>query len=306
MPGTVDSAIKELEFSGITFEKNVPMNLYTSFAIGGSAAVFVVPKNEQEVCAALRAAKKYDLEVFVLGKGSNVLFCDETYDGMVLHIADNFRDIWVEGDILTAGAGANLADVCVYAQQNALSGLEFAYGIPGSVGGAVCMNAGAYDGEIKNVLKSVTAVNGDFEIVEIPLSELGLEYRKSVFQDGLWCILAAKFCLQKDDKRAIRERMAHNMSLRQEKQPLEMPSAGSAFKRPEGAFAGELIDKCGLRGYRVGDAAISEKHCGFIVNLGKASCKDVLTLAQYVIDTVKKQTGFVLEKEIHVVGECGT
>ena len=200
-----------------------------------------------------------------------------------------------------AEAGVSLAKLAQFARDNGLSGLEFASGIPGSVGGGVLMNAGAYGGEMKDVLVSVRYLTAEGEIVEIPAEQLDLRYRHSIFEENGGCILSAKFHLARGNAADIRARMDDLMARRKDKQPLDKPSAGSTFKRPVGAFAAALIDQCGLRGYRHGGAAVSEKHCGFVVNLGGATCADVLALCDEVRAVVKEKTGYDLEKEIRVV-----
>ena len=194
-----------------------------------------------------------------------------------------------------------LSSLCMAALENSLTGLEFAYGIPGTVGGAVYMNAGAYGGEMKDVLASVRYLTGEGEIVEVPAEQLDLRYRHSIFEENGGCILSAKFYLARGSASDIRAKMDDLMARRRDKQPLDKPSAGSTFKRPVGAFAAALIDQCGLRGYRHGGAAVSEKHCGFVVNLGGATCADVLALCDEVRAIVKEKTGYDLEKEIRVV-----
>ena len=202
---------------------------------------------------------------------------------------------------MVAGAGLKLSSLCTAALENSLTGLEFAYGIPGTVGGAVYMNAGAYGGEMKDVLQSVRYLTQDGDIVEAETAALDLSYRHSIFEENGGCILSAQFQLKRGDPDAIKARMNELMAKRVEKQPLDKPSAGSTFKRPAGAFAAALIDQCGLRGFRHGGAAVSEKHCGFVVNLGGATCADVLALCDEVRAIVKEKTGFDLEKEIRVV-----
>ncbi len=239
------------------------------------------------------------------GKGSNLLFCDGGYQGLIIHITKALADVTVQNNTITAAAGAELANVCKTAVHHNLAGLEFAYGIPGSVGGAVYMNAGAYGSEMRDVLRSVRYINEQLQIVELAAEQLKLSYRHSIFHEKPWYILSATFELKPGNAQDIKTEMDGYMQQRLSKQPLNLPSAGSAFKRPEGAFAGALIDQCGLRGYRIGDAAVSEKHCGFIVNLGAATCEQVLQLAEHVTQTVKQNTGYNLEKEICVVSSDG-
>jgi UDP-N-acetylmuramate dehydrogenase len=238
---------------------------------------------------------------YFLGNGSNTLFSDEGYRGAVLDLSAMEEALSVTENVITASAGCSLMRLCRFAAQNGLSGLEFACGIPGTVGGAVYMNAGAYGGETRDVLVSVRALEPDGTVRTLPVSALELRYRHSVFSENGACVLSAAFALQKGDPAAITAKMEELLARRRDKQPLDKPSAGSTFKRPEGAYAAALIDQCGLRGYQVGGAAISEKHCGFVVNLGGATCADVEHLCEQVAAVVREKTGFSLEKEIRVV-----
>ncbi len=287
--------------NNIALKKNEPMKNHTSFKIGGPAAVFCEPNTQEQLKYVLHASHSLGVKTFVLGNGTNVLFEDGGYNGVVVRPSGALCKISVDGETVTAGCGAKLADVCAAARDAGLSGLEFAYGIPGGVGGAVFMNAGAYGGEMRDVLARVACFDEERNVKTLEPGEMALGYRQSIFQQNGWTVLNATFRLQKDDPAEITRVMDENLDSRNEKQPMDMPSAGSAFKRPAGAYAGALIDQCGLRGFRVGDAAISEKHCGFIVNLGSATCADVLKLADEVAAKVKAQTGFSLEKEIRVV-----
>ncbi len=302
-----ENAIKNLKKSlnsqSIPFLENEPMCGHISFCIGGAADIFCQPKDAEQLLCALRCAKEQKVPSFILGMGSNVLFSDEGFRGIVVSTLCALSDVSVQGAQICAGAGVDLAHLCDIARRNGLGGLEFAYGIPGSVGGAVFMNAGAYGGEVKDVLHSVTFLDEELCEVTLPCSELALGYRSSAFQGKSRCVLSATFELKAENSAEISLKMEQNMLARKQKQPLELPSAGSAFKRPVGAFAGALIDECGLRGYRVGGAAVSEKHCGFIVNLGGASCADVLNLAEHVQEVVQKEKGFVLEREFRMVSE---
>ena len=253
-----------------------PLSRHTSFQIGGPAALFCEPQNKRQLARAIAVCRQAGVRYYLLGKGTNILFADEGFDGVVIHIGEVLGNIECNGLSVTAQAGAALAKVCIAAANEGLSGLEFAYGIPGCVGGAVYMNAGAYGGEIKDVLACATFLDETGAERTLQAGELQLGYRTSVFEREPWCILSATFTLREDDTGPIRERMADYARRRMEKQPLDMPSAGSTFKRPEGAYAGALIDQCGLRGYAIGGAQVSQKHCGFIVNTGNATCADVL------------------------------
>ena len=290
-----------LQAAGIAYREQEPLAAHTTFKIGGPAAVFVQPADEAQLCQAVRLCRELAVPCYLLGNGSNILFGDRGYAGAVVSLAGMKREVRREGDTLTAPAGMQLSVLCTAALRAGLTGLEFAYGIPGTVGGAVYMNAGAYGGEMKDVLASVRYLTADGQIVEAPAAELDLGYRHSVFESNGGCILSAAVRLAPGDPEAIAARMDDLMGRRRDKQPLDKPSAGSTFKRPVGAFAGALIEQCGLRGYRHGGAAISEKHCGFVVNLGGATCADVLALCAEVQKIVKDQTGFALEKEIRVV-----
>ena len=292
---------QQLEEAAIPYSCGEPLARHTSFQIGGPAALFCTPHTTQQLIQALELCRAEGVRTYILGNGSNLLFSDKGFDGVVLCTRSIQPEIQVEGDRIIAGAGMSLQQVCEEAARHGLTGLEFAYGIPGSLGGAVYMNAGAYGGETRDVLLEVEFVDEAGQVRSLPVDQLELGYRTSVFARTGWCVLRATLQLAEGDREQIQAKMDNLMNRRREKQPLEYPSAGSAFKRPEGAFAGSLIEQCGLRGYRVGDAAISEKHCGFIVNLGHASCADVLELARQVRDRVHQQTGFVLEKEIRVV-----
>ena len=287
--------------AGIPFRENEPLAAHCTFKIGGPAQLFVQPQTEQQLCSAVALCKEQAVRYYLLGNGSNILFADEGFSGVVIDVSALDAEIAVEDTVLTAGAGVRLAALCKAALKHGLSGLEFAYGIPGTVGGAVYMNAGAYGGEMKDVLEAVSYLTADGCWVDSEASELDFSYRHSAFEENDACILGAVFHLEKGDPDAIKARMNELMQKRIDKQPLDKPSAGSTFKRPAGAFAAALIDQCGLRGYRHGGAAVSDKHCGFVVNLGGATCADVLALCDEVRAIVKEKTGYDLEKEIRVV-----
>ena len=292
---------QKLEEAAIPYSCGEPLARHTSFQIGGPAALFCMPHTAQQLVQAIGLCREEGVRTYILGNGSNLLFSDHGFDGVVVSTCSLEPEIRVEGDRIIAGAGVSLKQVCEEAAYHSLTGLEFAYGIPGSLGGAVYMNAGAYGGETRDVLLEVEFLDEAGQIRSLPVSQLELGYRTSIFARTGWCVLRATLQLHPGDSVQIQQKLDDLMNRRRQKQPLEYPSAGSAFKRPEGAFAGSLIEQCGLRGFRVGDAAISEKHCGFIVNLGHASCADVLELARQVSERVQRETGFVLEKEIRVV-----
>lgn len=285
----------------IPFVEKEPLSRHTTFRIGGPAAVFCLPETPAQLLRALELCREYGVRTYLLGNGSNTLFADEGFDGAVICTVDLRTPITVTGTTVSAPAGASLAAVCREAQKAGLTGLEFAYGIPGTVGGAVYMNAGAYGGELKQVLSRVTFLDKDLRLETLPVEELALGYRTSRFETDGGSILEAVFQLQPGAPQAIEARMQELMARRREKQPLELPSAGSTFKRPEGAFAGQLIEQCGLRGFAVGGAAVSTKHCGFVVNTGGATCADVIRLTDEIQKIVEEKTGYRLSREIRVV-----
>ena len=292
---------QKLAEAGISFRENELLSAHCTFKIGGPADLFVLPETEPQLCTAVWLCKAEGVRYYLLGNGSNILFADEGFRGAVIDITALKTGAEFAGTSVTAGAGLKLSSLCTGALEHSLTGLEFAYGIPGTVGGAVYMNAGAYGGEMKDVLVSVRYLTAEGEIKEATAADLDLSYRHSIFEENGGCILSARFELKKGNPGEIKARMNELMAKRVDKQPLDKPSAGSTFKRPAGAFAAALIDQCGLRGYRHGGAAVSEKHCGFVVNLGGATCADVLALCDEVRAIVKEKTGYDLEKEIRVV-----
>ena len=292
-----------LDASAIAYRQAELLAAHCTFKIGGPADVFILPKDEAELCRAVTLCKQTGTGYFLLGNGSNVLFSDAGFRGAVIDISALPDTVERDGTVLRAGAGIRLSTLCKAALDADLTGLEFAYGIPGTLGGAVYMNAGAYGGEMKDVLRTVRYLTADGEVVTADASTLDLSYRHSIFEENGACILSAELALAIGDEVAIREKMNDLMGRRVEKQPLDKPSAGSTFKRPVGAYASALVDQCGLRGYRHGGAAVSDKHCGFVVNLGDATCADVLALCDEVSAIVKEKTGFTLEKEVRVIGE---
>ena len=297
---------QQLHAAGISYKENEPLSAHCTFKIGGPTDVFVLPENAEQLCRAIALCKACGTKYYLLGNGSNVLFEDAGYRGAVLDTTALKQELSITElpgaeCSVAVGAGTKLSTLCKAALDNSLTGLEFAYGIPGTVGGAVYMNAGAYGGEMKDVLTAVTYLTREGKIVTEDASALDLSYRHSIFEENGGVILRATLRLKKGDPAAIKARMDELMQKRIDKQPLDKPSAGSTFKRPAGAFAAALIDQCGLRGFRHGGAAVSEKHCGFVVNLGGATCADVLALCDEVRAVVKEKTGFDLEKEIRVI-----
>lgn len=280
-----------------------PMKNHTTFRIGGPADALALPKTPEEVAEVVRFCHEHAQPYYVLGNGSNLLVSDEGYRGLVLQLYRNFNDIQVNGETITVQSGAMLAAVARTAYQTGLTGLEFASGIPGTIGGAVVMNAGAYGGEMKNVLKEVTVLTKEGEVLVIPAKALELGYRTSVIPKNGWIVLGAVLRLKKGDQEQILARMEELKEQRITKQPLDLPSAGSTFKRPEGYFAGKLIMDAGLRGFTVGGAQVSEKHCGFVVNRGNATAADVWELICEVKRRVKEMTGVELEPEVKLLGD---
>lgn len=278
-----------------------PLSRHTTFQIGGPAAVFCRPETPAQLLRTLELCREHGVRSYLLGNGSNTLFSDAGFDGAVVCTVEMKRPVTVSGNVLRASAGAPLGAVCRKAQQAGLAGLAFAFGIPGTVGGAVYMNAGAYGGELKQVLRRVTFLDRALRLDSLPVQELALGYRTSRFETEGGVILEAEFSLAPGDPAAIEAEMQELMARRREKQPLELPSAGSTFKRPQGAFAGALIEQAGLRGFAVGGAAVSTKHCGFVVNTGGATCADVVALTEEVARIVYEKTGYRLEREIRVV-----
>ena len=278
-----------------------PMSKHTTFRIGGSAEVFAAP-DARELPQLLAMAKGADVPVTVIGNGSNLLVGDRGIRGLVIEIGERMSEVRIEGTILVAGAGALLSKAAQTAAAAGLGGLEFAAGIPGSVGGAVVMNAGAYGGEMKDVLQSVKVLTEEGELLVLTTEELELGYRHSCVPERKYIVVEATMELSAKPEEEIRACMAELRAKRAEKQPLEYPSAGSTFKRPEGYFAGKLIMDAGLRGYTVGGAQVSEKHCGFVINKGGATAADVRQLMQDVHDRVKEQFDVELEPEVKMIG----
>ncbi len=297
------SVIKALEDLGCSVQLSVPLSQHTSFRIGGPADVYVTVTNSSQLAHVLKLTGEQDIPCMIIGNGSNLLVSDAGIRGVVVRLAGDFCDVDYLGDgLLRAGAGASLSNFCLNALEHGLTGLEFAWGIPGSVGGAAFMNAGAYGGEMKDVVTEVQYVTSDGRSEKLTNDQCGFTYRGSIFQNSDCVITAVTVKLEKGDPAKIKEYMDDILGRRKAKQPLDMPSAGSVFKRPVGYFAGGLIEQCCLKGYSVGGAQVSEKHAGFIVNKGGATCKDVLDLIEHIQKTVLEQTGVTLECEVRAIG----
>lgn len=280
-----------------------PMSRHTTFRIGGPAEIFLMPESFEQIRDILLLCRQEQLPYFVLGNGSNLLVSDSGYRGVIIQMDRNMGDIKLEGTEIRACAGALLSSIAAVARKASLTGFEFAGGIPGTLGGASVMNAGAYGGEMKDVLREVTVMTKDGEILTLPAERLEMGYRTSIIRKAGYLVLEAVISLEPGDPREILDRTKELAEKRTEKQPLDYPSAGSTFKRPEGYFAGKLIMDSGLRGYRVGGAQVSEKHCGFVINTGDATAKDVRELMDHVIRTVKEKYGVTLEPEVKFLGE---
>lgn len=282
-------------------EREVPMSRYTSFRIGGPARRMAFPESREQVVILMNLAREAGARPLLIGNGTNLLVTDEGLDRLVICTAGHMEQIErADKTIIEADAGISLAKLAIYARREGLAGLEFAHGIPGTLGGAVCMNAGAYGGEMKQVIREVTALT-ESGVVRYSGEECGFGYRSSIFADGRAVVLGAKLALTPGDPEAIQARMTELMAKRKASQPLEYPSAGSTFKRPEGYFAGTLIDQTGLKGLTVGGAQVSIKHAGFVINAGGATFRDVTQLMQQVQRAVYERTGIQLEPEVKII-----
>ncbi|MCI6928225.1 MAG: UDP-N-acetylmuramate dehydrogenase [Ruminococcus sp.] len=287
---------------GCKAEREVPMSKYTTFRIGGNASVMLTPLNDGQLALIIKECKKENIKPFILGNGSNMLICDAGLKTVVVNMCRPEPEIkLVNGDTIVCDAGMTMSKVCKFALENGLTGLEFAFGIPGSAGGAAYMNAGAYGGEMKDVLVECRHIDPDGNFGSLKGDELGLAYRTSAYERNGFIITTLVMKLKKGDKSEIKARMQELLQRRKDKQPLEFPSAGSTFKRPVGYFAGGLIEECGLKGFSVGGAQVSEKHAGFIINKGGATAQDVLDLIKYVQDRVYEEKGVHLEPEVRLI-----
>lgn len=291
-------------FPDLQLREREPMWKHTSFRIGGPVSLMALPRSEEEAVGAIRISARYGVQRACIGNGSNLLVADEGADLFILKMGEGMGHIRrLEGDRLHLGAGARLAQAANFALAEGLTGLEFAHGIPGSVGGAVMMNAGAYGGEMADVVRRVRWVSPAGEVRTFDREEMNFAYRKSVFETLGGVILSAEVELHTGERENIRARMEELAARRREKQPLEWPNAGSTFKRPEGHFAAALIEECGLKGYRVGGASVSEKHSGFVVSDGHATCEDVKAVMAHVQEVVLRERGVRLEPEVRFLGE---
>ncbi len=291
---------KALQAFGCTVKEREPMSAHTSFKIGGEAEYFVSTADLIQAALILRYCNEQQIPLLVVGNGSNLLVSDKGIDGVVLHVDAGAID--VNGTRMTVQAGASLTRACLTACERGLSGLEFAYGIPGTMGGGVYMNAGAYGGQLSDVVRSVTALTARGEIVELSAEELNFGYRHSVLMEQPLTVWSVTLELQSGEPAVIRSKMEEHMAARKAKQPLDHPSGGSFFKRPAGHFAGALIEQCGLKGLTVGGAQVSEKHAGFVINRGGATCADVMELCRQVQEKVHATFGVSLEREVQLVG----
>lgn len=282
--------------------QNEPMSRHTTFRIGGEASYFIRISRMEQLLKLVPYLRQIEVPCFILGNGSNLLVSDKGYEGVILQIGDKFNRIEAEGNIMTIEAGALLSQVAHRALLEELTGLEFASGIPGTIGGGVVMNAGAYGGEMKQVVKSVTVLSDEGEVLQLDNATMEFGYRTSTIKNRHFTVLQVTLQLEKGNAEEIKAKMDDFAARRKAKQPLEYPSAGSTFKRPEGYFAGKLIMDAGLRGYSVGGARISEKHCGFVINTGKATATDVADVIAEVQERVKNKFGVSLEREIIYLG----
>lgn len=298
----LEAVKKEAMKFGCRISENEPLSRYTTFGIGGKCPLMIEINGEECLKSLPKLMKSLDIPFYVIGKGSNLLVKDSGIDIVFLHIGKDFSDISEGNGVITCQAGASLAAVSAFARDRGFTGLEFAHGIPGNMGGAVFMNAGAYGGEMKDVVISVRAADYFGNITDFSREELDFGYRHSKFSGGGYIIISARLALNKGNKEEITEKMEELARKRREKQPLEYRSAGSTFKRPEGTFAALLIEQCGLKGYSCGDAQVSEKHSGFVINKGGASFEDVMNVIEHVKKTVYSQTGIMLECEPEIIG----
>lgn len=287
---------------GAAVMENAPMKNYTSFKTGGSARMLVSPVSADCLCSLIAYLGKNSVPFTVIGNGTNLLVQDSGYDGVVVKIGSELsKTELIDETTVFCEAGASMKSLCMFAMEHSLSGLEFAYGIPGTLGGAVYMNAGAYGGEMKDVLLSCNHIDNEGKQGSLSGAELDLGYRHSAYSDNGFAVVSAVLALKKGDKDKIKAEMNENLGKRKSKQPLEYPSAGSTFKRPEGYFAGALIEGAGLKGFSVGGAQVSEKHAGFVINKDKATSSDIMLLIKHIQETVYEKYGVMLEPEVKIL-----
>lgn len=275
---------------------------YVNFKVGGPADILLIPNSKEQVIKSIKICKENNIPFYLIGNGSNILVRDGGFRGVVLSLK-NVKNIYVDGEKIEAECGVMLKEVSDKAIENSLTGFEFACGIPGTIGGAVFMNAGAYDGEISKVIESAEVIDENCNIIRLSREELDFGYRSSLVMKKGYTVLSAVFKLEKGQVKTIKELIEYLTNKRESKQPLEYPSAGSTFKRPTGYFAGKLIQDAGLKGYSIGGAAVSEKHSGFVINKGNATAKDITDLIKHIQDEVKKQFGVDLHPEVRIIGE---
>lgn len=275
---------------------------YVNFKVGGPADILLIPNSKEQVIKSIKICKENNIPFYLIGNGSNILVRDGGFRGVVLSLK-NVKNIYVDGEKIEAECGVMLKEVSDKAIENSLTGFEFACGIPGTIGGAVFMNAGAYDGEISKVIESAEVIDENCNIIRLSREELDFGYRSSLVMKKGYTVLSAVFKLEKGQVKTIKELIEDLTNKRESKQPLEYPSVGSTFKRPTGYFAGKLIQDAGLKGYSIGGAAVSEKHSGFVINKGNATAKDITDLIKHIQDEVKRQFGVDLHPEVRIIGE---
>lgn len=294
--------LNKFKEAGLDVKSDVPLKDYLSLKIGGLATYFIEPVNQEEIASAIKISTDYGLRYFVIGNGSNTLALDYGVEGVVIHLGDNYSKIeLLDGNIIKAESGALLKDVCIFAQEHGLSGMEALYGIPASVGGAVYMNAGAYDGEMKHVVSEVDFIDENHELLKLDNEASEFAYRHSYFMFHKGIVTSAYFKLTEGSKEEIQSRMDDYLHRRESKQPLEWPSAGSTFKRPGHGYASALIDQCGLKGFNINGIEVSEKHAGFLINVGGGTSKDFIELLNTIKSTVYAKTGYTLDPEIQIL-----
>jgi len=284
--------------------RDEPMKVHTSFKIGGPADFFVVPTCVESLVSTIKLCSKEKIPYYIIGNGSNLLVSDKGFRGVIVQIYKNFNEVRIVGDRVSAQAGVLLSKLSKQIYEASLEGFEFASGIPGTLGGAVFMNAGAYGGEMKHILEDVTVITHQGDLINLPKEALALDYRSSILQQEDYVAISATLKLKKGDQAFIKSTLEQLSHKRKTRQPLEIPSAGSTFKRPEGYYAGKLIMDSGLKGYSIGGAQVSEKHCGFVVNKGNATAKDVILLMEHIRLIVKEKFGVELEPEVKLLGQA--